>query len=659
MCASILCVVAASIGCNGGTQSNPNMPEGDGPHGAGPTRVVEGNESFDVSPVAEPGVQVVHVRWKSPGANLATAARVMRLPPAFVNANVRVVVEEIVGELLRDKADVKAFAEVVEVDAPIEFAMVADTSRGGPVPEPIWGVSLGLSSIGKARDASTGRPHSLGPGLWRVGPPAQPWEGVCAIAASTGKTPARLVCSDSERMLVRMAPYMARNVPNIPDAPSDLHAELNLRPLFDKYGKDWARQVRGLPVLLDEFAIGNPKFDDALKDAGAALVSEAGQLMQDADKITLDGTLNESEGLTITAKAAFAGSKSWVVQTLVQGVELSGPAPEIFWFSPASSESVRYARSGNPAQYEKMLDIGRRLIEGFLEKEKVATPADRKALAKLLRIPFKKGAGTVLASGHFPSRGRSAAQDIVDATVGWQLFGIEDGPAATKGYLDDLAGAYNRAGFQAWLKKEMGSDAKNLPIVKQGKAPEGFGAGSSALEIVIPKLEEPSLAPPPVGRHTPPPKPKTSDAVVHVLFMPDGARTWVGVAGDRDALAQLMKGVKGQKPGPETIATRADLAAFKTGKHASGGYTTVDGMLGSVRPMIAMMARGGSMAEMEQVKRALERMPNKGKTPIVVVGDVKGGGRPSLTFTGRLGRDSLVDLGFLITQAMEIATRSP
>jgi hypothetical protein len=634
---------------------------GENPSGEGsPTRVVEGDESYDVSPVADPGPLVVHVRWKNPSATLDTAARVMRLPSAFINANLHLAVQESVQELLGDKVEAKAFAEVVELEAPIEFVLVADTSRGGPVPEPIHAVSVGLSSIGRARDAAKGRPHKIAAGLWRVGPPPQPWEDVCAIAASSGKSPGRLICTSGERELARIAPYVARNVPTLADPPSDVRAEVNFRPLFDKYGRQWITQVRGLPVIAEELKNGIPSFDDALMDAATALATEAGALISDADKIVVDATVNESEGVLISGKVSFLGKKSWLVQTVVDGANLAGPAPDIFWQLPASSETVNYSRAGDPARFDDILEVSRRLVEGALEKEKIGTQGDRKAISKLLRFPVKKGAPYVVASGHFATAPKgNVMQDVLDATLGWQLFGIEDGPAAIKSYLDDAVAAYNRGGLQAYLKKEMGSDAKNLPIVKKGGAPGGLGGAASGIEIRIPNLDDPTavmMTPP--GRGAPP-KAKTTDVTIHVVLMPDGQRTWVGIGSDANALAQLMKGLKGPKPGADSISSRAELAMFKSGRHMSGGFTTLDGLFGSVRPMLSMMSRmgGAGMSEMAQVNQVLARMPNKGKTPITMFTDVGAGGRPSLTFSGRVGRDTLIDVGFLLHEAEKIANK--
>jgi hypothetical protein len=654
-----LAMLLSFVACNGGTQTNPNAPGGVGADGTGgPGGDME--ESHDVSPVAEPGPLVVHLRWKNPGANLATGARLMRLPPQFVSANVRVAVEELVGELLRDNVDRKGFAEVVDIDAPIDLVVVADTSRGGPVPEPIAAVSLGLTSLSRARDASRGRPTKLAPGVWRVGPPPEPWEGACALAASSGKTPGRLICADSEAQVARIAPYVARNVPAIADAASDIHAEVNFRPLFDKYGRQWATQARGLPVLVEEFKTGIAKFDDALIDAATALAAEAGELIHDADKIVMDVTLDETQGVLVTGKLGFAGKRSWVAKTLAASASSAGPPPDMFWSLPASSEMATFARSTDPAHYDKMLDIGRRLLEGFLEREKIGTGPDRKALAGLLRLPFKKNVATVVASGHFPKAAgsKSMLEDIVEATVGWQLFGIEDGPTAMKAYLDDMVNAYNRGGLQSFLKKEMGSDAKHLPIVKKAPAPAGLGGGSTAVEITIPKLDDPSamMAQPPGGAA--PPKPKTIDLEFHIVLMPDGQRTWVALGSDKTALGDLLKSLKGAKPGPQSLSSRSGLESLKSGKHASGAMTTVDGLLGSVKPALGMTLgmSGGASREMQQIQQALERMPNKGATPIFFFSDVTAGAKPALTFQARIPREALVDVGFLVTQAVQIAS---
>jgi hypothetical protein len=589
---------------------------------------------------------LAHARWKNPGANIQTLGRLMRLPPAAANAMAKTIVEGAVEELLGERADAKAFAELIALDAPMDVVVVFDISRGGPVPEPLKALSVGLTSIGRARDASRGRPHKLADGVWRVGPPAQPWENVCAIAASSGKTPARLVCSESERELMRVVSYTARNVPMIADPPSDLHMQVNFRPLLDKFGRKWANEARALPVFAKEFEQGVPRFDNALRDAATALANEAGGLINDADKIVVDATINESEGMMVNGNVAFAGKKSWIVQTLLDGADLAGPAPDLFWYAPASSENVTYARFGDPKRYEEVLSTTRLLVEGFLEREKVASGADRKAIAKLLRLPFKKGAATVFASGHFPPSGtqRTMTQEFLDAAFGWQLLGVEDGPAELKAWLEDFVSAYNRAGFQTYLKKESGPNAK-LPVVKKGKAPEGM-AGATTVEIRVPDFDDAMGPPPAPGKAAPRPK----EVVFHVLLLPDGQRTWVGLASDRDALGKLMKGLKGQKPGPEAIAGRGDLAMFKSGKHSSGGFTTLDGMMKAMLWLFVTRSPGGGN-DLAQFRAVFERMPHKGATPITIFNDVNAGARPQVTFNARWPRESLADVGFLLQQA--------
>src|SRR5262245_18155098 len=114
----LLAKLLAAIACNGAKQTPTTTPdEGATPQ---PGRVADGKESYDISPVAEPGPLLAHARWKNPGANIQTLGRLMRLPPAAANALAKTIVEGAVEELLGERADAKAFAELVALDAPMD-----------------------------------------------------------------------------------------------------------------------------------------------------------------------------------------------------------------------------------------------------------------------------------------------------------------------------------------------------------------------------------------------------------------------------------------------------------------------------------------------------------------------------------------------------------
>ncbi|HHH30503.1 MAG TPA: hypothetical protein ENK57_19475, partial [Polyangiaceae bacterium] len=424
-------LTAALAGCGPPAAPPETPPGGTVVDDGGGTVVADaaGGKDYDTSPVEAPGELVLHLRWKNPGATIANAAGFASLPPAMVNSNLRTSVQEILDEIISGDVNPERMSGVVDLEAPIDMVGVADLKGRGPAPEPMMGWSIGLTSVDGALAASKGEPAKLGPGVWKIGTDNR-WGSKCAVSAAAGKSPARLVCVEKKRDLEKLAAYVARNVAAMPEPAEDVSATLNLRGVLDKYGRKWANMARGAPVFAKEFENGVPAFDQALMDIANALAVEAGGLINDADSVRVAVSLDPNEGLVSKLEFRFAGSKSWSVQTMLDGADKRGPAPDHFWMLPASSEWVTFGRAGNPARWEPIFDTLSSLVEGLLEGEKIGTPGDRKAIAKLIRLPTGKYAASVAANGHFKSAtGKdSGFNDVIDATVGWQVVGVDGDP---------------------------------------------------------------------------------------------------------------------------------------------------------------------------------------------------------------------------------------
>ena len=150
----------------------------------------------DLAPVAEPGALVFHLRFKSLTHTVSTFASFAQLPPQLVDEAMDVMAKEMVSELLSGKVDGRAFRDVLDLSAPIDVVAMADTSKSGQIPEPMAAISIGLTSMARARAAATGRGRKLADGVWRIGP-AESWGDACAIAEAAGRAPARLICGSS------------------------------------------------------------------------------------------------------------------------------------------------------------------------------------------------------------------------------------------------------------------------------------------------------------------------------------------------------------------------------------------------------------------------------------------------------------------------------
>ncbi len=656
--APLLVAFAAVTACNGATPqtTQPTVPGVGTQIAADGEAGDESDAPFDVSPVAAPGEVVVHLRVKNPHGTLSTLASYANVPGGRANTLIAQGLKGLLRDGLDAKVDVDAFAELVVTDAPLDVVVIADMSQEGQVPEPMLAFSLGLSSVPAALSASKGH-KKLANGVWEIGTQER-WGDPCVVAAAAGKAPARLICGERKKHLEKVAAFVARNVPTRPDSAHDLRVEVSLRGILDKYGRQWANQAKGLPVLMGEAKIGIPKFDQALMEAADAVAEEAGALIRDADAFVLEVGVDETKGADVAVQLRFADSQSWTVQALTDGQGAGGPAPEIVWKVPAESEHVFWGRSGDPARFQPALAIGRALLEGAMEKEKLGTAADRQAIASLLRVVQQgKHVPSVVALGHFPGATTPKnITDIVGDAMGWYLMGFDEKPAEVKKWLEDAVKVYNRPTLQKVLKDELGSsDAKHLPIVKTTAAPAGLGGGALAVEVTIRDLEDPlddggnPAGPDPTG------KPKTVDLKGYLLLIGDGERTWLGVATDKAKLLKLMVGVK---TGANTLANRTDLGRMQTEAHAAGGVTSVAGMVAMIRPAVfaLMAAPSGQAASLgQEIMKIIEQMPHKGRTPIFSFTDVDAGAKPRIDWSVNVPKGSLEDLGHLFREGASLA----
>ncbi|MSP24749.1 MAG: hypothetical protein EXR75_06205 [Myxococcales bacterium] len=597
------------------------------------------------------------MRWRDPARSIRTVAGYASVQQELVETYMNAP-RALALELLGSHVDPAVFGALVDPSAPIDFVIAADTSPS-LMPTPFMGISIGITSLDRALGASSGKPDEIGSGVFKLGS-GDSFGQSCAVMRSNGRTPARLVCGDRTRDLTKLGPYMARTLTTEASVGGDIHGELTLRPIFDKYGSKWALQAQGLPVLASELLIGIPKFDQAVKDSAAAVANEAGALMKDLDGVTFDASIDPSAGMTTTMELRLRDKTSWAAKTMVSGASRAAPAPPIFWHLPASSTSAGYGFGADPTLWEPIFATGRALIEGGLEKQNVAGAADRKALAALFRIGESAHDASVAASGSFPdaSAGASAFAQVLGQTVGWHIVGMQGRPKATTQYVKDVVAAYNRPGLAAWLKTALGAEARFLPTVKVVAAPRELGAGATALKLSVANIPDPMAIAIGITAGSGAANPTTITVELHLLVMVDGERSYVGLALDRDRLANLMQSLRGAAPGPESLKQLATLARFRQEKHNSATFFTLQGVIGGMQSSLsnALSAAPSGMGSIGRVLLGqLFLMPNKGVTPIVVYGDVADGPRPKVSFTFHAPSPALADFGFIVEKAIALA----
>lgn len=664
-------IALAPVACGPApTPETPTNPATPGP-AKGPAPVATG-PALDLSPVPEPADVVGLVRWTSPASTLANLSGCAGLPAQLAEGNTRFVVERILDEMLPESVDEKQLSPVVALDAPVHAVVALDSaSKRG---KPIAAVSFGLTSLERARAAveGGGAPTELSPGLWRIGGKERVGTA-CAIAASAGSTPARLICGDRDRDLTALAPYLARTLPMAPAAEGarDMHGEVRFVPITDKFGNMANQQLRGLPILAQsQLSIGDPKFDRTIVDAATALQGELSALLKDADKLTFDIGVDPKACLTLNGALDLRGGTSWVGGSINDQARRQATAPALFWRVPRDSETAFFSQGGDPSRFKPIFDTLATLLEGYLTKENVAKPADRKALSDLLRnLPMSKDAPSVSASGPGPEPAAGKDKDSPQALLnralggwmGWNIVGVADKPDATIKWFKDVVAAYNRPGLLNTLKKELGDDAKVLPTVKTGAAPQELGKNALAVEITFKDIPAPGAdaglgapARPGAGAKA---KPKTLTFTMHMLVTGDDTTTWIAFGPDRAELLRRLNSVKASAPDAESLRVRPGLEPLHGARVTSGGFLTIAPMtrsVGSTLGMVLGMAPGGP-PEAQQALNLINNLPHKGQGPIFFTTIARGGAAPRGQFTVNLTKPALEDIGALVMGGLKLA----
>lgn len=579
--------------------------------------------AYDLTPVSEPQDVVALMGWKSPAETLRAFSACAGTQPDRALDAAEFGMRNILRDVVSSSVDVRALAAAVAYDAPVFGVASLDPQSKGP--GGFVAFSLGLTSLDKAKAAveAAGPLTEISPGQFRV---AGRTDTVCIIAASAGASPVRLVCGPREKDVTTLAPYLTRTLPASASATSDVHLELRLMPAEARYGSLLRQQIQGLPVLAQaEGSIGEPKFDKAIVDAASGIADEVVALVADADKISIDASIDQVSCLRGSASLSMRGKTSWVSGMMSDRTDRAGSPPAIFWRAPKDSGSVFYGRGSDPKKFMPILRTARLLIEGGLAKVQIGTEADHRALSELLEISVGPYVETVTAGGPHdkaafadkPTTPQQEMDAFLGGLAGWTVVGYEEGPAAISKQLKRVADVYQRKGFQDALKKALGKDAGSLiPQVKVGPGPAALGAGSLDLSIKVDKLPARELS----GILKTAKGKETVSAEVHILLMTDGkSRTWLaGGVGKPDELVKRLLVVKTGAPDEGTIASRKDLEPLRRADHMGAGFVTMKMLTQSLQRSSGFMGRRRADPQMEKVLKSLSTLPHQGDAPIFI-----------------------------------------
>jgi hypothetical protein len=554
----------------------------------------------DLSPVPEPAGLVVLARAARPIDSLRVVSGWAHQPPPDAAG----IAEFVAGENL---------GPVIDLEQPIDLA-VAVSMKGG-VPEVMIGVSAALRSMEDARqvlgerfklaagkngsfrvhgmdeDEDRRRPCDLmpafgpgvsgpssrhasvpgapdGPGVSGVSPDGPGVSGV----SPDGGAPARLVCADSVAACDALGPYLARSAARIKTT-SDLHAEIKLAPIRPI--------VQEFRPRLEQVLLPGP---GALQEVAKAILDDAAEFATDLDEVTVDAKIADAK-LEASARASFGGTRSLLARIAVAHPERADVPPVAFWRLPGDADAAMFHRGIDAKELERPRQHLANAVRALFAAEGLSD-ADQRALADAVDhyvallggpIVYAKGldpgapakAADHAASG---SRGRGPGGIVpqwAGQRGGWSVVGVGEPALQVGAVAREWAAAWSRSAVAALAKKRSGD---RVPLsMKITPAPRELPKETVHLEIAVPAGMEPMEARGQGKKAAPVVAAKP--IVMHVLVVPDGAKSWIVFAADGSlAVAKARTILSG--PEAATLARARGLDALRDARAGSAGFVT-------------------------------------------------------------------------------------
>jgi hypothetical protein len=547
---------------------------------------------------------------------------------------------------LLDKA-VPGLSQAAVFDAPLDFAAMLDPTSV-EAPRVLWAFSVGAPStdIAAAFFRSQGaRVTQEAAGAYRV----KLGNGLsCMLVRALGAAPARAVCSDDAVNADALAPYMSCGMPTESFGQGELHAHVTADPFRRRYGSQvtLVRTV-GVPFLLRELSLDQPKFDRALRDVLYGLADEVIALSYDLERVDFDATLaTGGNELDVSTTISMMGQRSWLAETAVKAAGRGSPAPDVFWKLSGDVLSASYSAVPDPDRFRGPAAALRELADGWLDYHKLPAPRRTplvEALEQIMTTSAAAAYATVPDEASLPPAeyGKATTVESVKASIGENLFVVDQGGDRFVRFASELVKALGDAGFRKHLAQSNVLEAKEIPTGKE-RAPKfakGLAPKTRVFEVTIPlsALESASrMAKARRGQKAlPPPHPAKPGEAVNVVFvaMPDGPVTWFAFGTDEKLLETRLADVKaGTAP---TLAARPGLAALKTESAVSAGFSSLAALVEGIRNSL-----GGKDAP--SIK-SLSMLPHRGEVPLLWRGTADATG-PKLVGTARLPRELVEDL---------------
>lgn len=612
-CSVLFAAFALSFGCGSSSAPLPTAPLAD----SNAASTVE--LAPDLSPVSAPSELVLIGRLSNPRRLLETLAGWAGMP---------LQINQALPNELRELEPVFAW------DAPIEVVGVLDRRSADKKPEPFLVVSVGLASLESALSLARDRganPSGVVPGVFRI----DPGEDLsCAIAASVGPAPARLVCGAEWPAVEELWPYATRGLPVRDLGTGELQIELTAEPIRRRFAREIS-QFRAMAALLLRMAsLDDKRFDSVLADITYAVADELKALAGEIDRLQWTAKLDASgKALELEQTLVFGGGgpeRSFVRETVREMGARATPPPDTFWDLPASANSAIYSPGSDSKRLTTVFQSLAELADAYLEHEDVPLSLRKRARRLLESYPS-------LVSGGAYATGASPAKTPL-ASLGWSVGIVNQRADVLTAILSDFSSLLADRQPSALLKARLDWDPKLWPKLRhQATQVKGFPARATVYTLSLPGALVGQLGArmaPGAGSGTGPDA--TKGGSLTILVVPDGARSFVAYAPEQKQAMLLVEGLRSGKE--KRLGDLPTLAALRNRNSVWAGFWTLEALVPHLQ---AALKQTG--------EQLLAKAPNHGRSPWLFRVDVSE--QPnSLSLSGavRIPQEAFQDAGSLL-----------
>jgi hypothetical protein len=388
----------------------------------------------------------------------------------------------------------------------------------------------------------------------------------------------------------------------------------------------------------------------SLREFVSNAVQDLADFVLDMGSETIDISLSDS-GARAELGLGFTGVTSTMARLALAGGG-RGPTPPAFLQLPGDAAIAGFTRGYDEAILAHAREVFLKVVGEALGEVGVDV-ADRKALVEALGKLGKliAPAASVYAGGFDPAVVKSAAgggdaSDALDAwslapaLAGWHVLEIDRPIADVRGSFRDFVAGWSRPGVVEILRgKAKGDSPPTLRWAAMPKGPWPKDALQLVIDVAPPKALV--LAAKTAAKKLAPPKP----LLVHVLMVPDDARTWVAAAADEGVAATRLRAAMAGSG--NTLGGRTDLASLRAASLGAGGFVTLRGFAAEGAALAALF--GAPPKDVTEPLAEIAQLPSHGMAPLVFTGTpTSAGPMPSLVGSLEVPRQAIEDVLALV-----------